>query len=312
MRREKIFGQRTGVSREVKSKIFLVFEGEKTEVKYFEGVREAGTDIGLSQAVEIHMIFRSAKNQHISHPKRILEMLERHVGEVQEGITYLALEEKIGDFLIYDEGMCEGSLVSKEDLCKEIKGFFENCYPESSDQIVEDIKVVVKHIGGYLEEKYGMDKIADRLECYIEEAGITIDLDIDKLCIIVDRDRGSFKDLQYERVCAICRERGYNLFVSNPCFELWLLLHHLELKDLNSTQLKENRKVSKRTYTERKLLEVLATYNKCNLRFSDFQEKIQNAITNAASGPVDVGVLKESSGTNVGELMRLLMSGGRA
>jgi len=37
----------------------------------------------------------------------------------------------------------------------------------------------------------------------------------------VDRQRGQFLD----EVTQIARDSGYNLAISNPCFELWLLLH---------------------------------------------------------------------------------------
>lgn len=40
----------------------------------------------------------------------------------------------------------------------------------------------------------------------------------------VDRQRGQFLD----EVTQIARDSGYNLAISNPCFELWLLLHFRE------------------------------------------------------------------------------------
>ena len=44
------------------------------------------------------------------------------------------------------------------------------------------------------------------------------------LVIDVDRQRGQFLD----EVSRVARESGYDLAVSNPCFELWLLLHFQE------------------------------------------------------------------------------------
>ncbi len=41
------------------------------------------------------------------------------------------------------------------------------------------------------------------------------------LVIDVDRQRGQFLD----EITQVARESGYGLAVSNPCFELWLLLH---------------------------------------------------------------------------------------
>ena len=44
------------------------------------------------------------------------------------------------------------------------------------------------------------------------------------LVIDVDKQRGQFLD----EVTRVARESGYGLAVSNPCFELWLLLHFQE------------------------------------------------------------------------------------
>lgn len=41
------------------------------------------------------------------------------------------------------------------------------------------------------------------------------------LVLDVDRQRGQFLD----KVTQVARESGYGLAISNPCFELWLLLH---------------------------------------------------------------------------------------
>ncbi len=44
------------------------------------------------------------------------------------------------------------------------------------------------------------------------------------LVIDVDRQRGQFLD----EATQVARESGYGLAISNPCFELWLLLHFQE------------------------------------------------------------------------------------
>ncbi len=47
----------------------------------------------------------------------------------------------------------------------------------------------------------------------------------DEYCIIVDRDDRSFTEDQVESVIATCDEEHFRLVITNPCFELWLLLH---------------------------------------------------------------------------------------
>jgi len=63
-------------------------------------------------------------------------------------------------------------------------------------------------------------QVLERLVAFEER----FDLDADDerwLVIDVDQQRGQFLD----EVTQVARESGYGLAISNPCFELWLLLH---------------------------------------------------------------------------------------
>ena len=80
----------------------------------------------------------------------------------------------------------------------------------------------------------------------------------DKICFIVDRDRESFvahpENNQYKYVLDKCREKGFGFYLTNPCFEFWLLLHFDDAAILYQEKLLDNRKVTvKRRYTEHEL-----------------------------------------------------------
>lgn len=49
--------------------------------------------------------------------------------------------------------------------------------------------------------------------------------DYDKISFIFDRDPQSFKENQYDSVRKLCDENRFQLYITNPCFEFWLLLH---------------------------------------------------------------------------------------
>ena len=48
--------------------------------------------------------------------------------------------------------------------------------------------------------------------------------DMDECWLVVDRDQ--WEDKMLAAVAAACEQKRYGLAVSNPCFEVWLLLHH--------------------------------------------------------------------------------------
>mgnify|MGYP004444214131 CR=1 FL=1 len=46
----------------------------------------------------------------------------------------------------------------------------------------------------------------------------------DKFGVVIDRDSKSHSLDQMNQIFMKCKERGYLCFISNPCFEFWLLL----------------------------------------------------------------------------------------
>lgn len=105
----------------------------------------------------------------------------------------------------------------------------------------------------------------------------------DELWMIIDRDR--WKNI--DDIILKCKEQK-NMFVavSNPCFEFWLLLHIKNISEYNENELQfilKNGKTSKngRTYVEKKIIEILGSYNKSNLKPELFLATIENAIKQA-------------------------------
>ncbi len=102
---------------------------------------------------------------------------------------------------------------------------------------------------------------------------------------MIDRDKQSWTVEEIAEVAQVCYQKGYYLAVSNPCFELWLLLHLNSLEEYSDTTLQEfldNKKVtSNRTRLEMELVLQLGSYNKSNLETSSFLPFIKEAIERA-------------------------------
>lgn len=69
--------------------------------------------------------------------------------------------------------------------------------------------------------------VLDRLDTKVKEFALDGE-DIKWLVVDTDRWQRILPGISQQ-----CRQKGYRLCVSNPCFELWLYLHLLELSDLN-------------------------------------------------------------------------------
>lgn len=215
------FGERTVVSesKNVKIKYIFAFEGNKTELQYFQGIKNESKDININDLVEIIPLERDEDDTK-SHPSRVLD----------------GLLEKIESF-------------SSEHYDKEI----------------------------------------------------------DKVYIVVDRDRQSFKSFQYIPFYEKCCENNISIGLTNPCFELWLLCHLEDFATHDKEELYKNRKTGKKRFIEKKLAEKLGSYNKEKIDFSKFKDNINNAILNEKTLEQDYQKMKDALGSNIGLIIEDMM-----
>jgi hypothetical protein len=68
------------------------------------------------------------------------------------------------------------------------------------------------------------EDVLQRLDDYKRDTGTE---DGDTLWLCIDRDRWDEGSLA--RVIQLCGQKGYGIALSNPCFELWVLLHYEDL-----------------------------------------------------------------------------------
>ena len=118
-----------------------------------------------------------------------------------------------------------------------------------------------------LKEELKTENIVMDISEVIKNGGITYAEDFDKICLIVDRDRESFiskpPNNQYLYVLNKCKEKKFGFYVTNPCFEFWLLLHFEEVFTLDKSKMLLNPKVTaKRRYAEDELKKVFPNYKK--------------------------------------------------
>lgn len=137
----------------------------------------------------------------------------------------------------------------------------------------------------------------------IENNRFLYDKEIDKVCFVVDRDPQNFSKEQYDEFLRKCEEYNYKVFISNPTFELFLLMHDDKIFELDKKEMLENRKVSTtKRFLEIKLSEFFGC-NKKNLNFEKFKPNIRKAIDNEKSFEENLNSLKNNLGSNVGRLL---------
>ncbi|MCK9443959.1 MAG: RloB family protein [Tissierellaceae bacterium] len=213
------------ISREPNKKIFVVCEGESTEIKYFEGIRDYSKELGISNLIELIIMKKDSKSKGFSNPN---------------GLICLA-NDKINEF------------------------------------------------------KRDNDKIYDT--------------ERDKFLIVFDRDKRDFKDY----VDFIDKHKdNFLLGVTNPCFELWLLLHSENSVEKiikpNYNDILDNGKVSNNHTFISSIVSNLYHMNpKRGIKFSKFASHVLYAIEQEKNLEQDLYKLEDTVGSNIGEVIEKVM-----
>lgn len=130
--------------------------------------------------------------------------------------------------------------------------------------------------------------------------------------MVVDRDKQNVSAEQLENIINNCNDCGFHLAISNPTFELWLLLHVSTLDSFDNALLLENarqRVKSKKRYLEILLSDICSGYNKSRLDFEKFKPGINEAIKRAKQLSVSNSELINSLGTSVCLLVEKITTG---
>lgn len=137
----------------------------------------------------------------------------------------------------------------------------------------------------------------------IENNKFLYDKEIDKVCFVIDRDPQNFSEEQFDNFLRMCKDYNYKVYVSNPTFELFLLMHDDKIFGIDRTAMLENRRVSNsKRFLEVKLSEIFGC-NKKNINFEKFKVNIKKAINNEKRFEENLVNLKYNLGSNVGTLL---------
>ena len=155
------------------------------------------------------------------------------------------------------------------------------------------------------------ESVYSQIRGFIAEYNIEED---DELWVVVDRDRWTVKSLAH--VARLCNQnQNLRFCVSNPCFELWLLLHFEDVSqysDEDMGKIVANRRNSRwgRTFLKQRICDLAGHYSEATYDAEAMLENADMAVLRAESldtCPSDRW--PQQIGTRVYLLMRSIMRG---
>lgn len=172
--------------------------------------------------------------------------------------------------------------------------------------------------------KSAVEHVCANLKKYIEEQKTLYDFDArDEFWIVIDRE--SPKNVCHQILLdklSDCDDIGsnFNIGVTNPLFELWLLLHVGDLSNYNQDELLKNERTGTSTnskrFIDKKLSELLGGYNKHKGKIAKTMSKIvtieniQKAIEKEKFiENIDVKIISNNKlGSNIGTLVNSILN----
>lgn len=260
----------------IKRVVFLSVEGEVTERRYFEFVRESRETLGIKSVVEIHVLRRGNSS---SSPEKVVELLENYL-EVRNNNDFLAEVDKL-ELKHYD----------KEFIHK---------YLEAPDTI--DVKEKRQFEGFLKEEQLDLTYLL-----FLNKFKGSDNGENDVFGIVIDRDAGNHSPENMARIFDECDEKGYRCFLTNPRFEFWLLLHVADVKSEYPDELEKMLDFNDET-VDKHLLEKTGGGKKIQRKTFDtyFLPNIDTAIERANGLCTSRNELLDQLGSTLGELFELL------
>lgn len=311
MRESKPFAARTEVlaNKEIRRKYILVFEGKDTERIYFEALERLRVEAKINPLIDLVPLLRSFDEEGWSNPKKILDRLLENISEIKTGtVSYTTFLGRIMDYLIE-----ERYIINDQKLKSKLWESIQNrCVSELQIQLVEDVldmkrtyKLVIDEIANVL----CIPNVVNDIPEIVKTQNFTYIEGYDKICLVIDRDRGSFRsdaeNNQYSYVLDKCREKGMGFFLTNPCFEFWLLLHFNDVHSLDQNKLLQNVQVNNQCrYVEYELRRLLPGFSKSHYNAELLIRSIDNAIHNELSYCEDEECLENKLGSRVGLLIK--------
>jgi len=196
---------------------------------------------------------------------------------------------------------CEGSNTEPE--------YFETIKEKLHEYIsvLLEIKVIPKEAGASEPQD-----VVCNLEAFIEEE-YDYQSDYDEMWVVWDREKVESRKQAILDILPECREKNYNIALTNPLFEFWLLLHIADISTYDNELLLTNEKLgNKQKFIDKELVNLLEKgYSKKKNKFNrDIVsiENIQRALKQEKLFENELEQIIDNLGSNVGDLIREILN----
>ena len=271
-------------TRDIFRRVFVACEGHRSEIDYMHELLRQSEVLGLRGRVEVIILDRYETDSGISDPLRVIRMTEDHMRYLAEG------ECSVEMFL----SMVRAS--AGESGRNAVKRLYND--PKFKEMCIEN------RIANITEAtEYAMEFMSELgFEIGLEFDDQMYDPNTDAVCIIIDRDVGKERPREkYLKFIDSCNQKRFELFVTNPKFEFWILMHLEDVQDeLKAISGDRNPSAATDRVLESKGLV------KGDIDFQKIVSSLDTAMVNSREYLLPLEELESKVGTNLPEFISLL------
>ena len=199
MRERRNYNKRKQVHKtnEVKRRFFLVYEGAKTEDIYFNEINNSREELQIDPLIDIIPLERAFVEKNESNPKVIVDKIINHFFAENKKATignYKDLIICITDYLKDEEDISDQA---ERNILAYLKFIVYRCLDKTFETSIDENEVesIMIAVVNYYNSITNMNSILiENINEYLNSSSTVFDPEIDKICLIVDRDRKSFTD----------------------------------------------------------------------------------------------------------------------
>lgn len=289
--KEPFAAKRKSEINDYEKKYYIAYEGSQTEPRYFDELAKSL----IKENISVISLLRDYAKTGKSNPTHVIKLLEDFFENSEEETTVGELKSRLSNWNHENSNKINEKIVFSK---------LDELYTSNKEKIpYNDLESVFMHL--FKNEVF--KDLSIHFKEYFEAQDVTYNPRIDSINMIIDRDSESFSESQYDKVVEFCEKNNVDLYVSNPCFELWLYMHFDEYEKENKSDLLKNKKLSKhgKRYIEKKLNNICG-YKKNYLPFGKLEQGVFKAIEREKRLTEDIYKIKNELGTNVGILVEKL------
>lgn len=270
----------------------MASEGYATEPLYFQALDDNREVVGIPERIQVLALQRESADAGVSDPIRVVDLLDTYMKSLRSGRYSLDLIlEQVRDQMPDPDPELKSKVLEKCSNLVDEEGF------------AVDPNAVVAILKEIFSESYGVELEYRPRELPEYREGI------DRICVVIDRDRENRDATKMDEFLHRCSQSGYEPYISNPCFELWLLMHFDEYDMIDRNILLKNPMKGSKRFTESELDKILRNkfnrgYKKSEFDTMTFVQRTDEAIKRSLTSCVDPHRLKSELGTNLGLLLK--------